>query len=453
MTRTSYSVFADDELVELLIDEPQLLAIADALVATKSKAPPAARHPYFWPSRQRRRTRIASIVGALAVVVAAVALLLISPWQGSTSVVQRALAAVGSQPVLHVVIAQSAPPAASILDLNTGQAIPRSLRTEIWFDHQRDLKKTVVTLNSKILDELLETEKGGLSRGGPLYTCAWIAAHPVEATKARVSCNASGNNGTTPREVPEQPPSLDQALAGFVDRYQAALASGEARQIGTGQVDGRDIVWLQFDAEGTRERVAVDAQSYRPLLLEANEGAVSFRVLTAETLPYDPSFFTKPEQVRAQSGGSVSSEVDVSPQQAATSLGGMALWLGGEWNDLKLVGTTMQERTIAYGGGSQPGRASVIKFTYAPVAADGTVDIRASVEIYETTTCLVSVGWTCTPLDPSAADTLGLPLGLQGPIDLLHRDGLYVSIWNSGNSELSASIDMAWALEPLITDH
>lgn len=452
MNATDRSLFADRELVEMLVGEPELLAIADALIATKREWLPAVRHSDFAPPRRRGRTRGASIAATLAIVVAGGALLLISPWQGSPSVAERALAAVGSQPVLHVVTAQPVPSATSILDLRTGQEIPRSLRTEIWFDRQRDLKKTVVTVNSKILDELLETAQGGLSRGGPLYTCAWIAAHPVEATRAGVSCNASGDNGTTPREVPEQPPSLDRALAGFVDRYQAALASGEARQVGTGQVDGRDTFWLQFDAEGTRERVAVDARTFRPLLLEATEGAVSLRVLTAETLPYDPSFFTKPERVRAQSGGSVSSEVDVSLERAATTLGGMALWLGREWNDVKLVTATMQERTIAFGADSPPGRASVIKFTYAPVAADGRVDTHASLEIYETTACVVSVGWTCTPLDPSAADTLGLPFGLRGPIALLHRDGLYVSIWNSGDSLLPASIDVARALEPLITN-
>lgn len=79
-----------------------------------------------------------------------------------------------------------------------------------------------------------------------MWTCARIAAHPVEATRAGVSCKFSGDNGTTPRHIPETPPSVDPALLGFVDGYRQALASGSARRIGEGTVDGQHVIWLEF---------------------------------------------------------------------------------------------------------------------------------------------------------------------------------------------------------------
>ena len=108
----------------------------------------------------------------------------------------------------------------------------------------RGLERTVMLSDGRVLQEELQTPQGAWTGDGPVYTCAWIAAHPVEATAARVSCNASGDNGTIPRRIPEPRPSLDPALAGFVTGYREALADGTARRDGTGTVDGRAVEWL-----------------------------------------------------------------------------------------------------------------------------------------------------------------------------------------------------------------
>lgn len=438
MSTTSRSPFADDELVELLSEQPELLAIADALVASKR----AERDSAARLLRRRRRTPLVS-VAALIAAGAAVALLLISPWAGGPSVVQQALAAVGDQPVLHVVVAEPLGGGA-LIELNSGRPIPRSLKTEIWFDSQRDLKKTVFTLDGELVDEQLETETGGWSRSGPIYTCAWIARHPLEASRAGVSCQAGGTGpaGT----LPEQSPTLDPALAEFVDQYRSALASGKAVASGNGKVDGRDVVWLEFATGSALRRVAVDALTYRPVAAEANDGTVRFRVLTAETLPYQQGFFTKPERLSTQTGGSIVSEAAVDPERAAAILAGRALWLGPEWRGLKLISVTRQERTIAYGPGTEAGRATAIKLSYAPAADAGAADLRSTVEIYEATSCLVSTGWTCTPRDPSDAGTLGLPLGERGQV-LLYRDGLYVSIWGADALPQVSRLELVQALE------
>lgn len=104
MNAVATPVLRDDELVEMLIDEPQLLALADALVVTKHTATEVVS---VGPSRRRARRFVATAsLAALCALLAAV--LLVSPWQGSPNIVDKAFAAVGGGPVLHVVVSQSA---------------------------------------------------------------------------------------------------------------------------------------------------------------------------------------------------------------------------------------------------------------------------------------------------------------------------------------------------------
>jgi hypothetical protein len=442
------SALRDGELVEMLALEPELLAIADALVQTR---PSTRRLPL-----PRSRAVAASTVAAV-LVAAAVALLLVSPWQGSGGLVDRALAAVGDQEVLHVLIERPARDR-SLVDIRTGATIPRHYRTEIWFDAERELKKTVGTVDGTLLDETLETAEGGWTQGGPIYTCAWIAAHPAEATKARVSCNPSMENGTTPRKIPEQPPTLEQALAGFLDRYQSALASGRATQIGTGDLDGRQVVWLRIQAPSaeprpeaspsppTTQEVAIDADTYRPVLVRLSNGDTAFRVLAAETVPYQPGLFTRPDSVESQGGGNVSPGVVVTTEQATAILGGKLLWLGRDWQGMRLLEATHHRPTVTYwlaGSRERHERADVIGLTYAPVGDDGTVDEHSRLTIYEAAECVVNVGMMCTPDGPSEGQML-----LRPPIaSFLRLDGLYVTLWDSYmRAQPQTLLDMARAL-------
>src|SRR5690242_9499906 len=93
MTPMETTVWTDPELTELIAEDPELAAIADALLAT---GPSAA-------ARNRRRLPIR--LGALAAALAAVAaLVLFAPWSGGgPGLTDRALAALGDDPVLHVV--------------------------------------------------------------------------------------------------------------------------------------------------------------------------------------------------------------------------------------------------------------------------------------------------------------------------------------------------------------
>lgn len=430
MTRAP-SILRDRELLELLAGEPELLAIADALLETQRRRP-----------RRRRRRWLGATAAALAAAAAAVVLLVISPWGGSPTLAERGLAAVGEGQVLHVAIEQSS--GSPLLDLRTGAAIPRTLRTEIWFDERRGLKRTVTTLAGETVDEMLETPAGGWTRGGRVITCAWIAAHPAEATRTGVSCDPSGRNGTQPRRVPEQAPTLEQALAGFVDHYRSALASGAAEEAGRDTVDGVTVVWLRFSTSRGTERVAVDASTYQPVLLEWSAGERPIRIVLAETVPADAALFPRPAAAPVQTGGGVVSQTQVEPARAAAVLGG-GLWLGEAWNGLSLVSVERQERAVYVGGSPPAGRVPVLKLTYARVSPDGEVDRHSRVELYEASRCLIRVGWSCSPSDPRSPDRLGAAFAPW--LGLLVRDSVYVSIWRRrGAPDL---LEIARALEPV----
>jgi hypothetical protein len=263
-----------------------------------------------------------------------------------------------------------------------------------------------------------------------VYTCSWMAAHPVEATKARVSCNADMENGTTPHHLPEPPPTpLDPALAGFVDHYRSALASGQAREIGKGELDGLPVVWLRIASED----VAIDASSYKPVLVR-NE-ATSFRVTRIETEPYDASVFARPAaQQPKPSIGEVTSTSEIDLAQAQDLLGGHALWLGDQWHGLRLIGARRQELVTGYGAlpGRQPTRSTGVTLQY------GSLTIR------EATQCETAYGWFfCDDTRMPSGDTIlvGGPGG-----SLFQRDGLYISIQPEGKLD---PVKVAQALRPL----
>ena len=406
------------------------------------------------PSLVRPPLRAAALAAVVATAV--VAVLLVAPWQGGGGLVERALAAVGQGPVLHVVTEQPSPYGFyHPVSLTTGKPIPVTLRQEVWFDQSRDLKKTISTVNGTVSDELLETADGGFTPGGPVYTCSWIAAHPVEATKARVSCNANMQNGTTPRQIPEQPPSLDLALAGFLDHYRAALASGQAHEIGKGHLDGRQIIWLRITSSEppgsglpSSEDVAIDAASYMPLLVRASGNFnVEFRVTAIDTRPYDQAFFTRPAVVHTPSIGQVTSTSPIDVAQAPNVLGGRALWLGEQWQGLRLVSAERQELTTGYGAlsGLKPTLSLGVAFEYARVNADSTVETKPTITIREATQCEPAYVWPwCSALAPSGDTML---VGLPFSTSIFQRDGLYISL--SQTAEQPSPVEIAQALQPV----
>ena len=367
----------DAEVIELLRDSPELLAIADAIYATQAQF-----------ARRRPTMRLAAVA---AVVGLAVALALVSPWSGRGSLVDRALAAIGSGEVVHVVQTAELPDQA-VVDLRTGAESPVVSTRELWFDGERGLLRSVQRIGGTVTGEVLETPQGSWTEAGRVYTCAWIAAHPVEATKARVSCNPSGENGTTPRQVPEPRPALDPALAGFVTGYREALASGQATRDGSGTLDGRSVEWLRFalprDTGPARtERVAVDAATYLPVQVETVVGdrlVSRATVSVAETLDRASVSFPRPRLVppgQEAVVNRVTGETGVSLDEARAALGGRLVG-SASLAGLPRRAVTLKTVAVGYGedSGRKPTRVPSVELSYGGAAGNDDLIVTEALE-------------------------------------------------------------------------
>lgn len=456
-----HNAMLDLETVAALEAHPDLLAIADAIASTQRK--------------RRRRLPITRFVVAAVVLVLAVAVALVSPWQGrSSGFVERALAAIGDGQVIHVVSVGDQT-GQDVVDLQSGRERLVSTQTEVWFDSARGLERTVTSIDGRITDEELQTPQGAWTQSGRVYTCAWIAAHPVEATKARVSCNASGDNGTTPRQIPEPLPSLDPALAGFVGGYRDALANGTAQRDGSGSVDGRPVEWLRFEetdqppagqpAQSIVERVAVDSQTLKPILvdriIDGNQVGET-RITLIETLSSQSVDFSRPTQAPPEpTATSVTSQSDVTPAQAATAFSGRLLWDRPTLDTLPLTSTTLQQIVTSYGSASAlPDQHSQgVELTYGgPIdgtAAADYVRLQESLQpqmLYRFAgperqppprgSMLISTSQVMTTAPGS---TQAVPTGATLWYGLLQQDGFYLSIEATSHTLL---LDAAQMLLP-----
>jgi hypothetical protein len=443
----------DHEVLELLADDPELLAVADAVAAAR-ESPVALR---------RRRVRRA-MVGALAAA-ALLALALVVPWShGRASIVDRARAAIGQAPVLHAVTRETLETGEALVDLQTGERTPVRYvqEQEIWFDGEGERAHTITRTNGTVTDDVLQTADGGVSMDGPVITCAWIARHPAEATKERVSCRFDGDNSkATTIDFPEQPPSVDPALAGFLTQYRHALATGAARKTGDGEVDGRRVYWLSIPiavhADPTappsppvdqRELVAVDRETYRPVLVRTvvnGSDARSYRVLEIETTTRAEADFRKPERRRDGERiaiGETTGRSEITATEAERILGRRPLWVGREFGGLKLTAVERQEVMTGYARstGLPPRVDAVVRLTYAD--ADGS----SRLWLEESRKPEFAFGWFHGPSRAAAAPREGKVL-LAGLGGFLIRDGLHVAI--QGPTDPDLVIAAARALAPM----
>jgi hypothetical protein len=353
------AVLRDRELVELLGDRPELLAIADAIAATAQV--------------RRRRIPPRLLVAVVALIVAA-AVALVAPWSESQGgVLQRALAALSTRSVLHVVLVSQIPDTQNV-DLRSFRSTPMTLRVETWFDARRALRKTIVTRSGSQTAMELATPQGVWSQFGRVPTCAWIAAHPAQATRLRVSCSASGQNAPTPRQLAEARPVEDPALAAFITGYRQSLRSGRARSLGPGHVGARAVYWISFNVGNARaprsERVAVDRHTYRPVLVQTvsyGQVGIAARVAEIGSIAYAPSLFKRPALNRPQPvSGQVARTRHVSGVAAERALHGQARYLGASFASLPLIDARIDQLTTGYGplSGRPVTRGSGVEFIY-----------------------------------------------------------------------------------------
>jgi hypothetical protein len=373
---TTHDVWTDPDLRPLLLEEPELVAIADALA--QADVDTASRR---LPAQFLRTSRLVVLAAAVAAVVA---ISLIAPWTRSgRSLSDLALAAIGSQPVLHVISEMQGPTGGQLVDIKTGkvQQINLQQQEEIWYDAAKGLKRDTVRVGSTIIDDTLETPRGGYTPGGIVYDCAWIAAHPIQATKARVSCNFSWENGTTPHVVPRPKPTLNPGLAGFVDGYREALASGRARAAGSGQLDGRPVDWLKFQTADGNERVALDHATHKPVLLESDSGW-RLRITSIETIPFAAADFRRPtadevpERALTSIGRATDEESLPLERNAIANAVPAAVWAGSSVDGLALAKAERQSLRTTFANHLRlPATGTGLELEYGTLNASGRTDV------------------------------------------------------------------------------
>ena len=199
----------DREVLDLLRDEPELLAIADAVTDTQHVSRPL-----------RPFRAIAAVMLAAAVIFV---LVLAAPWDrgdgGRGSVLDRALAAIDSKgPVVHMTMRMDA--------RRGGRTFP-SVISESFYDKQQGLVRVISRSEGKVVGD---------------YTAA----------------------------AAEDEFSFFPGLLEGAAFYKQALASGDARIVGNGVWDGQPVYWLELEkGGGLILRIGLARDSYRPVVFRA----------------------------------------------------------------------------------------------------------------------------------------------------------------------------------------
>jgi hypothetical protein len=255
----------------------------------------------------RRTRRLARPVAAVTAAAAALfALALFQPWEAENpTVLERALAAVGAGPVLHVVLRGEW--GGTRVDLETGERQPVHGENEIWYDSERG----VVHHTSRL---------GGIVQYEEVYE---------------------------PRKPPPE-------LVALGRDYRQALQSGTARVAGEGIVDGIAVFWITIRssrdldvADGRlhdwRQQVAVSRETFEPVslrdTLDGEPGPLGTRqrVLELELLPSGQGDFTASEVETLRGKIFKEGREPVPLEQAEETLGRTPLWLGSEHEGLPLA--------------------------------------------------------------------------------------------------------------------
>jgi hypothetical protein len=244
------------------------------------------------------------------------ALALFQPWEGEDpTLLERALAAVGDGPVLHVVLRGEW--GGTNVDLETGERTPVYGETETWYDAERNVVHTVLRLGDVVQSE-------------QLYE-------------------------------PLEPP---QPLAALARDYREALRSGTARVTSEGVIDGEQVSWITVRSEQLpdvadgklhewAQQVAVSLDTAEPVATrETRDGKpgpfTGQRVLSLEMLPAGDGDFSEPdaESVESKAFSFQPFGETLTVDQAAEVLGRDPLWSGVRVGDFELRGIGETETRV-----------------------------------------------------------------------------------------------------------
>jgi hypothetical protein len=258
------------------------------------------------------RLRLGVLVAAIA---AAAALVLAWPFASEQgNVLDRALAAVGDGPVLHVVLRGEW--GGALVHLNSGARSPVYGDNEVWFD----------------------TESG--------------RAHWIERLGGVVQGEELGH--------PKKPAA---ELAALGREYRQALESGTARVTGEDTLDGEPVVWITIHSEllpdvadgkdhEWAQQVAVSKRTFNAVALrETRDGqpgpGTLQRVLELELLARGDGDFTTSRPSRNGTAFKQGRE-PISLEQASAVLGRTPLWLGSVYDGLPLAQVYRETTSVGH---------------------------------------------------------------------------------------------------------
>ena len=254
------------EVVELLDDDPELLRLAGRVASLTEEAP--AHKP-------RRRALPTVLVPAAICAAAAVVAVVVLSGNGA-GLTDRALAAIGSQPVLRAVFVRTVTSDRTV-DLATGKEAPTRVAFELWLDEPSGRTRVVERRNGKRVSDTVSMEERASGRGA----------------------------------------RLDPRLVHFLARYRPALRGGHVRLLGSGEIAGRQVRWLALSVGPGRERVAIDATRFLPVEIETADDA-RVRVSRIGSQPNSASVF-RPRPIKNGVPG-------ITEAEAARLLAAKALW-------------------------------------------------------------------------------------------------------------------------------
>jgi hypothetical protein len=316
----------DPEVLEALRDQPELLAIADAVDETQRL-----------PTSSRRRvvSRSAALVAVGVAVLVAVLL-----WPSGSSrnpVLDRALAAIGEGPILHLVTQM--PTGQEFVNLDTGRSSTPTFELETWSDRSMSRLHLLMREDGRVVGEILfpqdRTPDMHIGPVDPSYAALW-----------------SG--------------------------YRKALADGKAKVAGEGKLYGHQVYWLQFNSRVAPDNeVAVDRSTYEPVAFRTNGSGrhVDTRVLLFRMEPFSSSDFERqtsgPNPLTGESHGS---RVQVGPVGPGEPAEHAKPWLTAGPSIAGLANTAVHPTQIT----SDTGTSNGFQLVYGP--EDG---IRRSLTVEE----------------------------------------------------------------------
>jgi hypothetical protein len=260
----------------------------------------------------RSRTKRLSLVLPFVAAAAAVAILALA-WpfgsERSRGVLDRALAAIGEGPVLHIVYRGEWGP--TRVDLSSGDVTAVVAESEVWYDPKRGVNH-IDRLDGEIQREHLT---------------------PVRELSVR---------------------QVEQYVA-LADNYQAALQAGKARVVAPGRVGDREVWWIRTRSEWLpdssdgrnhlfAEEVAVDRETYEPVYARSTRDGrappgVGAAIVKLERLEAGSGDFEVDKSTRSGVGFMLGAGYGrlLERGEFSTAVGGTAFWLGPSFDGKPLA--------------------------------------------------------------------------------------------------------------------